>query len=75
MCVTCLPEECLMLMSARELMIAQPDVWEGAHPVKNAVHQSSRRVCPLSSLSVWEFSLMFLSTGAPLTQNEFVPLL
>lgn len=57
------------------LMIDQPDVWEGAHPVKNAVHQSSRRVCPLLSPSVWELYLILLSTGAPLTQNEFVPLL
>lgn len=64
-----------MLMSAMELMIDQPDVWEGGRSVKNAVHQPSRGVCPLSSLSVWEFSLMFLSASAPLTQNEFVPLL
>lgn len=47
-----------MLMSAMKLMIEQPDVWEGGHPVKNAVHQSARRACSLSSLSVWEFSLM-----------------
>lgn len=29
MCVSCVPEECLMLMSAMELMTDQPDVWEG----------------------------------------------
>lgn len=64
-----------MLMSAMELLIDQPGVWEGGHPVKNAVHQSARRACPLSSLSVWEFSVMILSTSAPLNQNGFVPLL
>lgn len=64
-----------MLVSAMELMMDQPDVWEGGHPVKNAVHQSARRACPLSNLSVWEFSIMALSTSAPLAQNGFVPLL
>lgn len=74
MCDLC-AQECLVLMSAMELMIDQPDAWEGGHPVRNAVHQSARRACPLSSLSAWEFSLMFLSTSAPLAQNGFVPLL
>lgn len=52
MCDLC-AQECLVLMSAVELMIDQPDVWEGGHPVRNAVHQSARRACPLSSLSAW----------------------
>lgn len=60
MCVTCVPKECLILMSAMELMIAQPDVWEGGHPVKNAVHQPSRRVCPLKSFSLGIFSNVFI---------------
>lgn len=62
MCVTCVPKECLILMSAMELMIDQLDVWEGGHPVCQECCASAFKesLSSLKSFSLGIFSNVFI---------------
>lgn len=74
MCVSCVPEECLMLMSTKKLMIDQPDVWEGG-PCQECCASDFKE--SLSSLRFFSLEILFgnFFNHRCTSNSEFVSLL